>query len=743
MKLFRIQILLLIIISAQSLFSFSFQESDKNNPIPPSVLISKEILTPKLDGLVIDDPAYFNSKVLNQFWQTTPNEGTSSSENTEVRLLYTEDTLYVGVICFDREPEKIIASEKKRDGILDETDAFQIILDTFNDKQNGFIFGTNPVGLEYDAQVTNEGEISAVVRRSGSTGGFNLNWDASWIVKTSIGNYGWSAEFAIPFKTLRYTSGKNQEWGLNFQRNICRHKEISYWSKLPRQFNLNRVSLAGTLHGLEIKTPQNLKLIPYALGKSQSTISQSSKKNNGDGGIDLKYSITPSITLDATYNTDFAQVEVDEQQVNLDRFDLFFPEKRPFFLENAGFFDVGSPGEVEFFFSRRIGIASSGTAVPIVVGGRLTGKIGTTNFGLLNMQTSSVGESIPDNNFSVIRVSENLPNRSNIGFLAVNRQATGNSEEDNFNRLIAVDGKLGIGLNTQLSAYAGKTISPNISGDQHAFRVGMMHNSEEWMLENFYTEVAHAFNPEVGFLKRNGYRKFETLIYHRYRPENFFSLHELRPHITYRTFWDMRTGFLESATLHIDNHWEFKNGHEFHTATNIIREGVESQYTIYDDGNKKVFVPAGSYNQMEAAFVLMTNQGLPISFNIMSNIGEYFGGSRISANPSLRYRASKNLTLAVSSSYNKVKLPGGNFTTNVLRGKLQYYFSPHMFVQGLLQYNDVTKEFSTNARFGWLDFANTGLYAVFNELYDENAIVPGRQNRSVIIKYSYLFDVLN
>ncbi len=742
MKHFRIQILLLIIISAQSLFSFSFQESDKNNPTPPSVLISKEILTPKLDGLVFDDPAYFNSKVLNQFWQTTPNEGTSSSENTEVRLLYTEDTLYVGVICFDREPEKIIASEKKRDGILDETDAFQIILDTFNDKQNGFIFGTNPVGLEYDAQVTNEGEISAVARRSGSTGGFNLNWDASWIVKTSIGNYGWSAEFAIPFKTLRYTSGKNQEWGLNFQRNIRRHKEISYWSKLPRQFNLNRVSLAGTLHGLEIKTPQNLKLIPYALGKSQSTISQSSKKNNADGGIDLKYSITPSITLDATYNTDFAQVEVDEQQVNLDRFDLFFPEKRPFFLENAGFFDVGSPGEVEFFFSRRIGIASSGTAVPILGGGRLTGKIGTTNFGLLNMQTSSVGESISDNNFSVIRVSENLPNRSNIGFLAVNRQATGNSEEDNFNRLIAVDGKLGIGLNTQLSAYAGKTISPNISGDQHAFRVGMMHNSEEWMLENFYTEVAHAFNPEVGFLKRNGYRKFETLIYHRYRPENFFSLHELRPHIAYRTFWDMRTGFLETALLHIDNHWEFKNGHEVHTGTNIIREGVESQYTIYDDGNKKVVVPAGSYSHAEAMLVLMTNQGLPISFNIMSNIGGYFGGSRISANPSLRYRASENLTLAVSSSYNKVKLPGGNFTTNILRGRMQYYFTRHMFVQGLLQYNNVTKEFSTNARFGWLDFANTGLYVVFNELYDENAIVPGRQNRSVIIKYSYLFDVL-
>lgn len=740
MKHFRIQILLLIIISAQSLFSFSFQESDKNNPTPPSVLISKEILTPKLDGLVIDDPAYFNSKVLNQFWQTTPTEGEPSTELTEVRLFYTEEVLYVGVICFDKEPQKIIASEKKRDGILDETDAFQIILDTFNDKQNGFIFGTNPVGLEYDAQVSNEGDISSLARRSGSAGGLNVNWDASWNVKTTVTDFGWCAEFAIPFKTLRYLSGENQEWGLNFQRNIRRKKEISYWSKLPRQYNLNRVSLAGTLKGLKIKTSQNFKLIPYTLNNSRQIFTdKTTTENNLEVGADLKYSITPSLTLDATLNTDFAQVEVDEQQVNLDRFDLFFPEKRPFFLENAGMFDVGSPSEVEMFFSRRIGIGTSGQAIPIIGGGRITGKISSTNIGILNMQTESVGD-ILKNNFTVLRAYEDLPNRSNVGFIFTNRQSTGN--ENNYNRLFAVDGKMGIGLNGNVSGYFSKTVTPNISGDQHAFRLGMTHNSQEWRLENFYTEVAQDFNPEVGFLKRKGYRKFESLIFHTYRPVNFLSLHEVRPHFSYRGFWDIKTGFLETGYIHLDNHLEFKSGHELHTGINFTTEGVEKEFTIFENGSKTIIVPVGSFKNIEGQFVIMTNQASPLSFSVMSFVGGYFSGNRISLYSTLRYRPSEDVTFNVTNSFNKVDLPQGNFSTSLLRGKIQYYFTPRLFIQGLVQYNNVSKEFSTNARFGWLGLGNTGLYIVLNELHDENAIYPGRQNRNLIIKYSYIFDVL-
>ncbi|MDA0987268.1 MAG: DUF5916 domain-containing protein [Bacteroidetes bacterium] len=730
-----------VIFFSQIIFSKNFSGYDYKQS-QPTFNISKQLAPPVIDGIIQNDPAYQNSQIINHFWQTTPTEGEPSTELTEVRLFYTEEVLYIGVICFDKEPEKIIASEKKRDGALEETDAFLILLDTFNDNQNGFIFGTNPVGLEYDAQVSNEGDISALARRSGSTGGLNVNWDASWNVKTTVTDFGWCAEFAIPFKTLRYLSGENQEWGLNFQRNIRRKKEISYWSKLPRQYNLNRVSLAGTLKGLEIKTPQNFKLIPYTLNNSQQIFTdKTTTKNNLEVGADLKYSITPSLTLDATLNTDFAQVEVDEQQVNLDRFDLFFPEKRPFFLENAGMFDIGSPSEVEMFFSRRIGIGTSGQVIPIIGGGRITGKISSTNIGILNMQTESVGD-ILKNNFTVLRAYEDLPNRSNVGFIFTNRQSTATGNENNYNRLFAVDGKMGIGLNTNVSGYFSKTVTPNISGDQHAFRLGMMHSSQEWRFENFYTEVAQDFNPEVGFLKRKGYRKFETLIFHSYRPENFLSLHEVRPHFSYRGFWDIKTGFLETGFIHLDNHWEFKSGHEFHTGLNFTTEGVEKEFTIFENGSKTIIVPVGSFKNIEGQFVIMTNQASPLSFSVMSFVGGYFSGNRISLHSTLRYRPSENVTFNVTNSFNKVKLTQGSFSTSLLRGKIQYYFTPHLFIQSLVQYNNVSKEFSTNARFGWLGLGNTGLYIVLNELHDENAIYPGRQNRNLIIKYSYLFDVL-
>ena len=248
---------------------------------------------------------------------------------------------------------------------LEETDSFQIILDTYLDKQNGFVFGTNPAGLEYDGQVTNEGQGSgrfggggsgrpgqSSQSQRGSGGGFNLNWDGVWQVRAQTSDIGWTAEFAIPFRTLRYPSGTDQVWGLNFQRNIRNRNEQAFWAPLPRQFNLYRLSLAGELQGVQVPAQRNLKITPYVLGEAIRLDRDASTTTDGDFGADLKYSVTPSMTLDLTYNTDFAQVEVDEQQINLDRFNLFFPEKRPFFLENAGLFSVGVPSQVEVFFSR-------------------------------------------------------------------------------------------------------------------------------------------------------------------------------------------------------------------------------------------------------------------------------------------------------------------------------------------------------------------------------------------------------
>ena len=320
----------------------------KVRPEHNAVAISE---VPIVDGEVINDPLWQGIVPITELTQIQPNVGLPASERTEIRIAYDRETFYVSVVCFDSQPAQLVVTDSRRDAALDEADAFLFILDTYHDKQNGFVFGTNSIGVEYDGQVDNEGQgnLSANRQQGGVIGGFNLNWDASWLVKTQVGDFGWSAEFAIPLRTIRYQSGEEVTWGVNFRRNIRKTNEIAYWSPMPIQFDIKRLSLAGELKGLSLISPGNLKVIPYVLGNGQRDSNERKLESTGEVGVDIKYSLTPSLTLDLTYNTDFAQVEVDEVQVNLDRFNLFFPEKRPFFLENAGLFSVGSPGEVDLF----------------------------------------------------------------------------------------------------------------------------------------------------------------------------------------------------------------------------------------------------------------------------------------------------------------------------------------------------------------------------------------------------------
>ena len=427
-----------------------------------------------------------------------------------------------------------------------------------------------------------------------------------------------------------------QDWGINFQRNIRRRNETAYWAPLPRQYNLNRVSLAGTLSGLAIPAQRNLQLTPYLLGtsKQDGNSSVGSSKEKGEFGMDVKYSLTPSLTLDATYNTDFAQVEVDTQQINLDRFNLFFPEKRPFFLENAGLFSVGVGGEAEVFFSRAIGIGPDGLAIPIVGGARLSGRVSQrTSVGIINMQTAEEEvRGIPANNFSVARVQRELPNRSAVGAIFVNRQATGDLAGDrDYNRSYAADARVGFGQNGLVNGFIARTETPGLSGDQHAFNIATAHNTEKWRLGAGYTEVGDNFNPEVGFLSRdNGFRKAEFSVNRniRLQPGTFWKFHELRPHVGYDSYWNF-DGLLESARLHIDQHWQLRAGHEFHTGMNLLREGVVTPFEIYPG----VIVPTGNYESTEAQLVAFTNQGAPISARMRLTFGGFFGGSRVVTAP--------------------------------------------------------------------------------------------------------------
>ena len=576
----------------------------------------------------------------------------------------------------------------------------------------------------------------------GTGGGFNVNWDAAWQVETQIGDFGWSAEFAIPFKTLRYKGDGEQSWGINFQRVVARKQEETHWAPIPRQFTMNRLISAGTLTGMVTPPSRNLKLMPYGLGQqNKHEGEESSSTSAGDFGMDAKVGVGSGLTLDLTYNTDFAQVEADEQQINLDRFSLFFPEKRAFFLENAGLFSVGEGGtffgpDIEMFFSRRIGIGAGGAQVPILGGGRLTGTLSGLKVGALSMRTDAVEGVTDGNHYSVMRLKKELPNRTHFGGMVTDLNHLG--ENGYTNRSYAVDGQLGIGELSQVVLFGAVTETPGMKMDRaYAYRLHAGRNTQQVSTSFGYTEVGPDFNPEMGFLKRQNYRKWTGRIFTRFRPDDLFGLLEYRPHVDYSGYWKL-DGFHESGRWHIDTHWEFRSGFEIHTGTNLVKEGVLQDFEIASG----VTVPAATYDDQEIQIMIMTNRAKAVSFTSRIVVGGFFGGDRINMTPTLNVRYKDKFTSQFSSQYNNVSLPGGDFVTNLVKARLTYSFSPRIYIQSLLQYNSQSDEWSMNWRFIWQQSAATGLYLVYNETQDYDGIPIQNQTRSIIVKYSYLFDAL-
>tara|TARA_B100001287_G_scaffold146861_1_gene123630 strand:- start:156 stop:2366 length:2211 start_codon:yes stop_codon:yes gene_type:complete len=698
--------------------------------------------SPEIDGNVLNDNIWKSVPSIGPFTQTKPLIGNPSSEETDLKIAFTKDFMFIGVVCYDSSPNTLVVSDSRRDANLDNDDSFLFIVDTYNDQQNGFLFGTNSAGMEYDAQIDNEGVGNRTAQRQqgGVVGGTNLNWDASWIVKTQIGEYGWSAEFAIPLKSLRFSTGDNKIWGINFQRNISKTNEISYWAPLPLGFNfsIKRVSLAGKMNKVSLKKPGNLKLLPYALTQLTNFRDKKDLKTNIDGGADLKYSITPSLTLDLTYNTDFAQAEVDKQQVNLDRFNLFYPEKRAFFLENAGQFSVGSPGEIDLFFSRKIGISSNGSIVPIKGGGRLSGKIGNTNIGLLSMITDASDQlNSKRNNYYVTRVNHNFNNsRSSIGAAYIGKTISKDLNELNYNNnVFAVDGIWGIGKKAKISGFVSKSSTPGINNNNHAFKFSANYDWNSWNIYAQYSEVGDGFKPEVGYLERSSFKKPSFLIFKTIRVNDNSKLLEYRPHISGRYYYDLEGNIVTTYT-HIDTHWAWKNGFEVHTGYNIRKEWVSENFDI-----SNLQIKTGEYNNSEFQFVLMTNKSKNLSFNSRSYFGTYFGGYKISNNASLNFRSGDKFSTLISINANNIKVKGEVLNAVISGLNLTYSFTPRMFLQSFIQYNNVSNLFSVNTRFGLLNDANTGLFVVFNILKDSD-IIDEINNQQITIKYTHSFDLI-
>ena len=709
----------------------------------PQIRAHRFAVAPSIDGEVLSEPLWQAVEVATDFIQVKPFEGQPATEQTEIRIGFDNSMLYIAVVCYDGEPDTLAISDGRRDAQLEDGDSFRVILDTFDDRQNGLVFGTSVGGVQYDGQMTNQGRggtPSSGNSGPSSGGSANLDWDTSWTVQARVSEIGWSAELAIPFRSLRY--GTNENWGINFERNIRRKSETSFWAPLGREFDLYRVAEAGILVGLEAPKRRSLQIVPYALASTRDD-GVNERSDELEGGFDIKYGITPSLTLDVTVNTDFAQVEVDDQQVNLDRFSLFFPEKRPFFLENAGYFKVGTTGPrfpgsgfVDLFFSRRIGI-DEGVQVPIEAGVRVSGKAAGWNVGFLDMQTGESGDLSADN-FAVGRLSREFGNRGRAGLVMLNREGTGSqAADDDYNRTYGVDGQIGLGRFADLSGFIARTSTPGLEDEDHAFAVEGRHESPRWRNRASYSEVGPDFNPEIGFVNRTNYRRFTGMAGRRFRPAGS-RIQEWGP----RAFFDHYRGFDG-----FEETGRYSAGGEVVTRSNArisifvgrVREALREPFEIFPD----IVVPAGTHRGKKPYYFIFfnSNRGRAVSFGGTIQGGGFFNGEQLSLTPTVNFRFGDFLTSEFGWSYNDVDLPEGSFETHLGKLRMTYAFTTDILLQALIQYNDVNDDVSTNLRFSWLGPANTGLFLVYNEVSEFGSMSLPEPDRSLILKYSRLIDV--
>ncbi|MBI1875278.1 MAG: carbohydrate binding family 9 domain-containing protein [Acidobacteria bacterium] len=712
---------------------------------------------PVIDGRVSEE-VWLRVQPYTTFIQQDPNEGEPASERTEVRILFDRRAVYIGIICFDSDPSKIIVSQSRRDSDLTDSDSVEVLLDTFNDGQNAFVFGTNPIGIEYDGQVAGEGQTGGFNSRGagargsqrGQITGFNPNWDGDWSVKSQRTERGWETEMLIPLKTLRYNSGAARIWGFNVMRNIRRKNEQVYLAPIPRGYGLTRVSDAAKLSGLDLPPRRDVKAIPFVATSFNKdyTVQGDPLDRKGDVGLDVKWGIRPNLTADFTVNTDFAQVEADEEQINLTRFALFFPEKRGFFLENASMFQMGVPQQADLFFSRRIGLSASGLPIGIIGGARLSGKVGGYNVGLLNMLTEETTNArsgrliAPANSFSVARIQREV-GRSNFGAMFVNRQAIGDaSGPNNYNRAYGVDAAVQMSTNGKLFSYIARSDTPGASGSDYAGRIQYAYATSLFNASLGYSQVGERFNPEVGFVPRRGYRLPSARFFLTYQPTQWPWIRRISSHWHTDPYYGF-DGRLQSSSTHY-HYFEIQpaGGGRFGSFVDRKADRPLVPFTVFSAAGKpSVVIPPRLYTWNEWAFEYITNPSAPVSGNIRYTIGDFYNGDLNRVALDVNVRVGALFSTAVGYNLDDIVLPYGRFATKLLSLKINQSFTTRSNLQALIQYNNQTAQVSSNIRLALLNRSGTGLFIVYNDRRDVSPYTRDEVlGRSFIMKYTRLFD---
>ena len=686
---------------------------------------------PKLDG-TLDDPLWQSSKLISDFRQREPYEGEPATEKTEVRILYTRHAVYFGIHCYDSKPSGIVATELRRDVNQDLDDHFEIMIDANFDRRGGYVFQINPLGTQVDGLIVEEQGAPNI---EGSD--FDPGWDGVWTSEARITPDGWTATVEIPFKTLNFTKSQNVIWGLNFKRFIRRKNEQDLWRAYERRFGLTKVSHAGMLTGMhDIGSGRLFIVKPYGLAQYDKQTGQDPRFPL-TGGLDVKYGLTSNLVLNLTGNTDFADTDVDLEPFNLTPFKVFIPEKRPFFLENAGVFSFDIGDQDQLFFSRNIGIdPTTGQQVPINGGAKLTGTIGRTEIGILEVDTRSSGPN-PYANYGIVRVKQSLWAGSYVGVMGIDKRS--GNVADPFNQTGGVDTRLVFLKDWFVDAHIAGTRSP---GDPSgASDVGATLNYRSNWLDGIVErrKIGPNFNPEVGFIERTDSNETYGDLTFKMRPE-IRGVRELQ-----------FEGFLLHApdtegrvsTQEWQNTFraEFNNGaYTDDDIVDVFTQRITAPFHIY----KNVFIPVGVYNFTRHQLTYGSGQDRRFTYNFFERFGSYYNGTlnelRIRAN----YRPTTKLSVSFSETWDRFRLPLPNGNFSVVLASLQgnYSFNRFLTFTSLLQMDTSnTQAVSANLRLRYNYRPDSDLYVIYNVGTQFASIAPAnppqvRETRFAI-KWTY------
>jgi hypothetical protein len=692
---------------------------------------------PQMDGR-LDEELYRITPPIDGFIQQEPSEGALASENTQVWIFFDDRNIYVSARCFDSHPERDVVTEMRRDNNnITQNESFTVVFDTFLDRRNGFFFQTTPLGAFRDQAIVDDV--------------LNSNWSTIWDVRTGRFEGGWTAEFVIPFKSLRYPAPGEQVWGVNFRRVVKWKNEYAYLTAMPASYGtgaaIGRMGPAGTIVGLETPSvSKNLELKPYTVASSttdRATASPFSNDFKGNGGFDFKYGLTRGLIADVTVRTDFAQIEEDVQQVNLTRFSLFFPEKRDFFLEGQGIFafggigsgNGGSPGDVPvMFFSRQIGLLR-GQEIPVIGGGRVTGRAGLYSIGALNIETGDKpAAGALATNFSTIRVKRDVLRRSNIGIIGTRRSVGTNG--GGANTLIGADGNFYLLTNLTASAFYARTDTPGLDGGTDTYRGTFEYAGDRYGFQAEHLLIGEHFDPQVGYVRRTDFRRSfaEARFTPRPKRRNRVRKYTYLASVDYVT--DAKVSAVQNKELRGLFQTEFQTSDQYSLEYTHSYELVPRPFTI----SPGVIVPPGGFGSNNLRTTYNLGQQRPISGRLAFGYGSLYDGTRTEASYGGRVALSPRVAFEPSLSLNWVDLPVGEFSAQLLNSRMIFTPSPRMIVSGLVQYNISGHSITSSARLRWEYRPGSEIFLVYSDGHNllDSQTPTGLLNRSMAVKVTRL-----